>query len=174
MMTRAQKAETVKALAEKFGRAKAAFLVDFKGMKVEQVTTLRKKLNPVDSEMQVVRNTLAEKALEQFPEAAKVLNNVLRGTNAIVFAYGDVTASAKVLSGFSKDVELLQLKVGVMDNVALDQEKIKYLATLPSKEVLRAQFLGLLQAPMSKFVGTLNAVPSGFVRVLAAQQEKLG
>lgn len=174
MMTRAQKAETVKSLAEKFGKAKAAFLVDFKGMKVEQVTTLRKKLNPVESEMQVVRNTLAEKALEQFPQAEKVLGNVMRGTNAIVFAYGDVTASAKVLSDFAKDVELLQLKVGVMDDTALDQEKIKYLATLPTKEVLRAQFLGLLQAPMSKFVGTLNAVPSGFARVLAAQKEKLG
>lgn len=173
-MTRAQKAETVKALAEKFSKAKAAFLVDFKGMKVEQVTTLRKKLNPVESEMQVVRNTLAEKALEQFPEAGKALNSSLRGTNAIVFAYGDVSASAKVLSGFAKDVELLQLKVGVMDNVALDQVKIMQLATLPTKDVLRAQFLGLLQAPMSKFVGTLNAVPSGFVRVLAAQKEKLG
>ena len=115
MMTRAQKAETVKALSEKFGRAKAAFLVDFKGMKVEQVTTLRKKLFPVEAEMQVVRNTLAEKALEQFPETAKSLGNVWRGTNAIVFAYGDVTASAKVLSGFAKDVEMLQLKVGVMD-----------------------------------------------------------
>lgn len=174
MMTRAQKAEMVKSLAEKFGKAKAAFLVDFKGMKVEQVTTLRKKLNPVESEMQVVRNTLAEKALEQYPEVGKVLNGVLRGTNAIVFAYGDVAASAKVLTTFAKDVELLQLKVGVMENAALDQEKIKFLATLPSKDVLRAQFLGLLQAPMSKFVGTLNAVPSGFVRVLAAHKEKLG
>lgn len=174
MMTRADKAETVKSLAEKFGKAKATFLVDFKGMKVEQVTTLRKKLHPVESEMQVVRNTLAEKALEQHPEVEKVLKGVFRGTNAVVFAYGDVTASAKVLATFAKDVELLQLKIGVMDNTALDQEKIKQLATLPTKEVLRAQLLGLFQAPMSKFVGTLNAVPSGFVRVLAAQKEKLG
>lgn len=174
MMTRAQKAETVKALAEKFGKAKAAFLVDFKGMKVEQVTTLRKKLHPVESEMQVVRNTLAEKALEQYPQISNILSGVLRGTNAIVFAYGDVTASAKVLSTFAKDVELLQLKIGVMENSLLDQDKIKFLATLPTKDVLRAQFLGLLQAPMSKFVGTLNAVPSGFARVLAAHKEKLG
>lgn len=174
MMTRADKAEAVKGLVEKFGKAKATFLVDFKGMKVEQVTTLRKKLHPVECEMQVVRNTLAEKALEQYPQVGKVFSSSLRGTNAVVFAYGDITASAKVLADFAKDVEMLQLKIGVMDDVALDQEKIKYLATLPSKEVLRAQFLGLLQAPMSKFVGTLNAVPSGFVRVLAAQKEKLG
>lgn len=174
MMTRAEKAEKVNVIAEKFSKAKAAFLVDFKGMKVEQVTSLRKKLHPVESEMQVVRNTLAEKALEKHPAIGKVLSSVLRGTNAIVFAYGDVSASAKVLATFAKDVELLQLKVGVMENSALDQDKIKYLATLPGKDVLRAQFLGLLQAPMSKFVGTLNAVPSGFVRVLAAQKEKLG
>ncbi len=174
MMTRADKANLVKDLAEKFSKAKAAFLVDFKGLKVEQVTTLRKKLHPVESEMQVVRNTLAVKALENYPQVGKVFKDVLRGTNAVVFAYGDVTASAKVLTTFAKDVELLQLKIGVMDNAALDQEKIKYLSTLPTKEVLRAQFLGLLQAPMSKFVGTLNAVPSGFVRVLAAQKEKLG
>ncbi len=174
MMTRADKANLVKDLAEKFSKAKAAFLVDFKGLKVEQVTALRKKLHPVESEMQVVRNTLAVKALENYPQVGKVFKDVLRGTNAVVFAYGDVTASAKVLTTFAKDVELLQLKIGVMDNAALDQEKIKYLSTLPTKEVLRAQFLGLLQAPMSKFVGTLNAVPSGFVRVLAAQKEKLG
>lgn len=174
MMTRADKADLVKSIADKFGKAKAAFLIDFKGMKVEQVTSLRKKLHPVESEMQVVRNTLAVKALEKYPDVEKVFKGVLRGTNAVVFAYGDVTASAKVLTTFAKDVELLQLKIGVMENAVLDQEKIKYLSTLPGKDVLRAQFLGLLQAPASKFVRTLNAVPSGFVRVLAAQKEKLG
>lgn len=174
MMTRSDKVQEVKVIAEKFSKAKAAFLVDFKGMKVEQVTSLRKKLHPVESEMQVVRNTLAKKALEQHPQLSIALKDHLKGTNAIVFAYGDVTASAKALTTFSKDVELLQLKTGVMDGASLSQEKIKFLSTLPSKDVLRAQFLGLLQAPMAKFVGTLNAVPSGFVRVLGAHKEKQG
>jgi large subunit ribosomal protein L10 len=61
-----------------------------------------------------------------------------------------------------------------MDGAELNEEKIKYLSTLPTKDVLRAQFLGLLQAPMTKFVCTLNAVPSGFVRVLAAKNSKQG
>lgn len=174
MMTRSDKVQEVKVIAEKFSRAKAAFLIDFKGMKVEQVTSLRKKLHPVESEMQVVRNTLAKKALEQHPQLSAALKDHLKGTNAIVFAYGDVPASAKTLTMFAKDVELLQLKTGVMDGAALNQDKIKFLSTLPSKEVLRAQFLGLLQAPMSKFVGTLNAVPSGFVRVLSAHKDKQG
>lgn len=173
MITKAEKAAEIASLSEKFGRAKAAFLVDFKGMTVEQVTSLRKKLVPVESEMKVVRNTLAVRALMDHP-ASQVLNDSLVGNNAIVFAYGEAPASAKALADFAKDVELLQLKVGVMDGSKIDKNGIKALANLPSKDVLRAMLLGTLQAPMSKFVRTLNAVPSGFVRVLAAHNEKQG
>jgi large subunit ribosomal protein L10 len=172
MITKADKATEIASLSEKFGRAKAAFLVDFKGMSVEQVTMLRKKLVPAESEMKVVRNTLAVRALMDHPKSA-VLKDSLVGNNAIIFAFGEAPASAKALSDFAKDVELLQVKTGVMDGQKLDVNGIKALANLPSKEVLRSQLLGVLQAPMQKFVGTLNAVPSGFVRVLAAK-EKLG
>ncbi|MBX2995871.1 MAG: 50S ribosomal protein L10 [Bdellovibrionaceae bacterium] len=169
MMTRSTKEQEIKALAEKFNKAKAAFIVDFKGMKVEQVTQLRKKLHPVESEMKVVRNTLARRALKDHPEMEKAISGSFKGTNAIVFAYGDVSASAKLLSTFSKDVELLQLKTGVMDNQAMDAGRINYLATLPTKDVLRAQFLGVLQAPASKLARTLNEVPASLARVLNAK-----
>lgn len=172
-ITRAEKAQEITALSERFGRAKAAFLVDYKGMSVEQVTSLRKKLVPVESEMKVVRNTLAVRALIENPKS-EVLKDSFVGTNAVVFAYGDASASAKALADFAKDVELLQLKIGVMDGTKLDVTRIKALANLPSKDVLRAQLLGLLQQPMAKFVGTLSAVPSGFVRVLAAKKDQSG
>ncbi|MES2855871.1 MAG: 50S ribosomal protein L10 [Bdellovibrionota bacterium] len=172
-ITKAQKADEIALLSEKFGRAKAAFLVDFKGMTVEQVTTLRKRLVPVESEMKVVRNTLAVRALMDHPGSA-VLKDSFVGNNAIVFAYGEAPASAKALADFAKEVELLQLKVGVMDGAKIDTNGIKALASLPSKDVLRAMLLGTLQAPMSKFVRTLAAVPGGFVRVLAAHNEKQG
>jgi len=174
MITKTDKSAEIASLSEKFGRAKAAFLVDFKGMTVEQVTTLRKKLVPVDSEMKVVRNTLALRALTDHPESKTAIEGSFSGMNAIVFAYGEAPATAKALADFAKDVERLQLKVGVMEGSKLDANGIKALANLPSKEVLRAQFLGVLQAPMSKFVQTLNAVPSGFARVLGAQRDKLG
>jgi large subunit ribosomal protein L10 len=173
MITRAEKAQEIASLSEKFGKAKAAFLVDFKGMTVEQVTSLRKKLVPVESEMKVVRNTLAIRALMDHPQSESLKGSFV-GNNAIVFAFGEAPASAKALADFAKEVELLQLKAGVMEGQTLDTNGIKALANLPSKEVLRAQFLGVLQAPMSKFVGTLNAVPSGFVRVLAAHKDKQG
>ena len=171
-MDRAQKAQVIDGLKDRFSRSKAAFLVDFKGMNVEQVTTLRKKLVTLDAEMKVVRNTLAIRALADFPKESQALTTDFVGTNAVVFAYGEASAPAKALSEFAKDVEHLELKSGVMDGERLDEARIKYLADLPPKEVLQAQFLGVLAAPASKFVRTLSAVPGGFVRALNAYKEK--
>ena len=172
-MDRLQKAEEISTLSQQFSKMKAAFLVDFKGMNVEQVTSLRKKLRGAKAEMRVVRNTLAKRALKEYPKTDAVMHDTLVGTNAFVFAFEDVSAPAKILSDFAKDVEQLQLKIGVMDGTKLDQEGIKYLATLPSKEVLRAQLLGVFSAPMAKFLGQLEAAPSSFVRLLSAQKTKL-
>lgn len=176
-MNRETKALQISSLSEQFGKSKAAFLVDYKGMNVESVTKLRKLLRPVQAEMRVVRNTLALRALKDHPAMESALKDAFVGTNAVVFAYGDAAAPAKALSNFTKEVEIMQIKYGVMDGAALDEVKIKYLATLPSKAELRANLLGVLQAPMSKFLGTLQAVPAGFARVLNAhkeQQEKQG
>lgn len=174
MINRAQKAEMIADLSDRFSRAKAAFLVDFKGINVENVTKLRKQLSSMNAEMRVVRNTLAKLALKDRPADSKALAEQLVGTNAVIFAYEDVGASAKALSEFAKEVEELVVKCGVMEGSALDEAKIKYLATLPPKEVLRAQLLGLLAAPASKFVRVLNEVPSSFVRVLNTYKEKKG
>lgn len=170
-MNRAQKAAEISALSDRFARAKAAFLVDFKGMNVEQVTQLRKALHPAEAEMKVVRNTLAKLALKDVPNGTEALENDLSGTNAIVFAFGEAPAPAKTLSEFAKDVQALQVKTGFMEGRRLDESQVKYLATLPGKDELRAKFLGTLAAPMSKFVRTLNEVPSGLVRVLAAYKD---
>ena len=171
MITREIKAQQITAISEKFGRAKAAFLVDFKGMDVESVTKVRKGLTAAEAEMKVVRNTLARRALEDHPAVKTALSDKLVGTNAIVFAYGDAAASAKILSKFAEDFEALQLKYGAFDGQALDQAKIKYLATLPSKQELQAKLLGVFSAPMTKLLGTMQAVPAGFVRVVNAYKE---
>lgn len=156
MITRADKEQEIKVLSEKFSKAKGAFIVDFKGIKVEQVTNLRKKLNTSDSEMKVVRNTLARIAFKSVPAVEKALTTSMKGMNAIVFSYGEVNATAKVLNDFAKDVDVLQIKSGLMDGEALDQNKIKFLATLPGKNEMRAMFLGVLNAPGSKLARCLN------------------
>ena len=171
MMTRARKVEEVAHISSCLEKAKAAFLVDFKGMNVEEVTTLRKSLHPVQSEMKVVRNTLARRALKEHPHLETCLAEHFVGTNAIVFAYDDASTSAKKLTEFGKEVEALVIKTGIMGGRSLDEAQIKHLATLPSKEELQAKLLGTLQAPMSKFVRVLNEVPSGLARLLGAYRD---
>lgn len=171
-MDRAQKVEVISGITDRLQRSAAAFLVDFKGMNVEQVTDLRKKLFAVEAEMKVVRNTLAKRALADFPKESDALAADFVGTNAFVFAYGEASGPAKTLSDFAKEVEHLELKSGVMEGERLDEARIKYLADLPPKEVLQAQLLGVLAAPAGKFVRTLSAVPSGFARVLNAYKEQ--
>lgn len=171
MLTRAEKGERISALSEKLSRSKAAFVVDFIGMNVEQVTSLRKSLAKSDCEMRVVRNTLARRALMDHPDAEKALDGELVGTNAFIFAYSDASATAKALTEYAKDIEALKIKTGVMDGQKLDSEKIKYLATLPGKDELRAQLLALMMAPATNMVRVINAVPSGFLNVMNAYKD---
>ena len=155
-MLRADKDLGIKQISECIAKAKGAFIVDFKGMKVEQVTSLRKKLFPLESEMKVVRNTLALRAFKDNPAAEKAFSDKMTGTNAVVFAYNDVVGVAKTLNDFSKDVEALKLKSGIMDGEALTLDKVKFLATLPGKDQLRAQLLMLMKEPSARLARVLN------------------
>lgn len=155
-MLRSEKDADIKLITEKIGQAKGAFVVDFKGMKVEQVTNLRKKLHAAESEMKVVRNTLAKRAFAGNEVQTKALAEHLTGTNAIVFAFNEVVGVAKTLAEFGKDVEALKIKSGMMDGEALDSNKIKFLATLPGKDQLRAQLLMLMKEPSARLARVLN------------------
>lgn len=171
MMTRERKAQEIALISDKFGRSKATFLVDFKGMDVENVTKLRKSLRPVESEMKVVRNTLALRALADHPDIKAALENEFIGTNAIVFAYNEPTAAAKALRDFGKEVEAFEIKSGAMEGQRMDEAAVKQLADLPGKDELRAMLLAVFSAPMTKFLGTTQAVPAGFARALNAYKE---
>lgn len=155
-MLRSEKDTDIQSISEKFSKAKGAFVVDFKGIKVEQVTSLRKKLHAAESEMKVVRNTLALRAFKDHPTADQAFSSTMTGTNAIVFAFNDVVGVAKTLADFGKDVEALKIKSGMMDGEALDSNKIKFLATLPGKDQLRAQLLMLFKEPSARLARVLN------------------
>jgi large subunit ribosomal protein L10 len=172
LLTRQRKAELVKDLSNKFEQSKAAFLVDFKGLTVEQVTEVRKALRSVGSELKVARNTLAKRALADHEKESAILSDKLVGTNAFVFAFEEAPASAKTLTGFVKDLDHLKIKSGVMGGEELDENKINFLATLPGKDELRAKLLGTLQAPASQLARVISAVPTGMVTVLKAYSDK--
>jgi len=173
MLTRARKTELVTELNEKFEKSKATFLVNCIGMNVDSITQLRKKLVGMGSEIKVVRNTLALRALENFEEEKNILESKMIGPNAFVFSYEDPSASAKALVEESKSSDHFEVKSGVMSGQELNAQKVEYLSKLPGKDELRAKLLGTLQAPAQNFVRVLNAVPSGLVNVLSAKKKDL-
>jgi large subunit ribosomal protein L10 len=171
-MDRATKQAEIQNLTDKFQRSVALFIADYKGMNVEQVTTLRKELSSFkDVEIKVVKNSLALRALETQPYSSALADS-LTGTNAIVFAFGDPAAPAKSLVKFETEFEHLKLKSGVLKGQRLDAAAIKSLSTLPSKEVLIAKVMGSMNAPAQNLVGVLAAIPRSIMYALNAVKSK--
>lgn len=171
MLSRSLKEKQVSQLSSAFDRSRASFLVNCIGLNVDQVTQLRKDLKKNKGGLQVIRNTLSLHAMKDHQDLKKVYEPHLEGPNAFVLAFEDPAPVAKVLNKFSGENEVFQIKMAVLDGKAMDKSQVKTLAELPSLEVLKAQFLGLLQAPMQKFLSTVKEVPEGFARVLSAKKD---
>jgi large subunit ribosomal protein L10 len=166
-LNKENKQKVVTELHEKLRNAKAGFLADFRGMTVEQATTLRNDLRKADVEYRVVKNTLLELASKDTDMA--LLNPYYKGPTAIALTYTDPVAAAKVLSKYAKEQQAtFKLKAGVLSGKSITIADIQALADLPSREVLLAKMLGSMNAPITNFVGVLAAVPGSFVRVLNA------
>lgn len=172
MITRQTKQKHIQYLTDNMQKAKAGFLVDFQGLTVPEITKIRKELT-VDNLaiVKVCRNTLIKKSLKNFPEVEKHLHSYLKGSNAIIFSYDNPSAVAKILSNYSDKLEFLKIKIGFLDKSSLSAEDIKALGKLPPIEILKAQFLGVLSAPMSKMLAVLSAAPQGFLRVLSVYKD---
>lgn len=170
-MNKDNKAQLVAELAEKLASAKAAFVADYRGLKVEQVNDLRGKLRAAGvNEYRVVKNTLLKIAIKGTD--AECLNDLLAGPTAIAIVQDDPVAPAKALSEYAKGNDKFELKGGMLEGKSLGLEEIKALADLPSREVLLAKMLGSLNAPATNFVGVLAAIPRSLVQVLAAIKDQ--
>lgn len=173
MITREIKQKQIKFLSDSMQKSKASFLVDFKGLSVPEITELRKELRTNNlADMKVCRNTLIQKSLDLYPEAKKHLSSYLKGSNAIVFSYDNPSEVAKILCKYANKTEALNIKIGVLGKDSINVADIKALATLPSIEVLKAQLLGVLSAPMSKLLAVFSAAPQGIVRALSEYKDK--
>jgi large subunit ribosomal protein L10 len=147
------------------------FVVDYTGLTVDKFAELRKRLRGTGAEIHVFKNTLVRKAAEKAGYPSDI-GSALTGQTAVVTGEKDVCAAAKVMKTFADEFEKPQLKAGVLDGKFLDTAAIKALASLPSREVLLAQLLGVLQAPAGKLVRTLNEPAASLARVLKAKSEK--
>ena len=173
-MDKSQKATSVADLKDAFGKAKAAFFADYKGLTVEQVNELRKRLRAHNVKVKVIKNNLARLAVKEAKlgeNADKLLDTVV-GPTMVAFANGDPAAAAKVIQKFVEENEVFGLKESLLGTQRLTTKQVEELSKLPSREVLLAKLLGQLNAPVQSFVGVLAAVPRSLVQVLAAIEEK--
>lgn len=153
---RQRKEMQVQEIREKFQKASSAVIVDYRGLNVAEVTELRKKFREENVEYKVYKNRLVKLALEGTEFGA--LEGELTGPNAIAFGYEDAVAPAKIIKDFAKKAPNLELKAGIVDGTFYDEEGIKVIADIPSREVLLAKFLGSIQSPISKFAYVLKAI----------------
>ena len=145
-------------------------VVDYKGLKVGHMTELRKRLNKAGAEVHVVKNSIFRIAAKESGVAD--MNGSLVGQMAVVTGQKDISSAAKVVKTFGSEFDKLKIKFGYLNNSRLRDADILALADLPSIEVLRAKFLGLLNAPATKLVTLLNTPASQLARVLQAKVEK--
>jgi len=170
-MDRREKEQTVAELQQCFATATAAVLTEYKGLTVADLNALRRELREVAGEYRVAKNTLVELAIEGTPYLS--LKTLLTGQNGLVFGYGDAIGLAKVVTRYAREHDKFTLKGGVTDGQFLAAARMETIATLPSREILRAQLLGMLSRPATQFVSLLTTPAAQFARILDARRTQL-
>jgi large subunit ribosomal protein L10 len=154
---------------EWLGKSKAVVLVEYAGVTMKQLDTIRAKLREVGGEFHIVKNTLAKLALEK--AGYNVPDTYAEKSTAVGFAFTDAAAFTKALTGVTKGMESVKIKGGFMDAVVLTPAQVKAVSELPPLPILRAQLLGVLQAPASKLVRTLAEPGRSLAFVVKAHSE---
>ncbi len=146
----------VEEIRSKLSEAKAAVLVDYRGLTVEQDTELRREMRKNDVEYKVLKNTLIKRAADDL--GMDELAPFLAGPSAIAFSNTDPVAPAKILSDCIKKTNKMELKAGYVEGKFCDAKALAAIASLPSREVLIAKMLGSLNAPVCNFLYAINAI----------------
>ena len=156
----------------RFEKANAAVVAEYRGLTVAELTELRRNLRKVNAEFRVVKNRVAKKAVLGKVQSYSGLSEKLKGPIGVAYMYGDAAAGAKALVDFEKGRELFKITAGVMESKSISAAEVKAIASLPSKEVLLGQLVGLLVSPHRGLLGVINAVPRSLVQVINAIKEK--
>jgi large subunit ribosomal protein L10 len=159
-LNRDQKTEIINALNETFSKAKFAVVADYRGLKVTELEKLRKNLRENDAQVQVAKNTLLRIAVKG--TAYENLGEFFSGTTAVAVGFNEPVGPSKVLTAFAAEFNAFSIRTAVLDGTLLSADDVIALSKLPSREEL-----------LAKLLGTMNAVPTGFVRVLSAVPQKL-
>src|SRR6201996_3088290 len=158
-MNRDQKAAVVEEIAGQIRSSDAVFAVDYRGISVAQAADLRDRLRESGTRFRIVKNSLTERAADE--AGATALKELLKGPTALAFVSGDAAVAAKALSDAARALHTLEFKGGLMDSTALSAADVQSIARLPAREVLHAQLVGTIAAPITGLVRGLNALIAG-------------
>ena len=169
---RPEKTNIVADLSEKLKHSPFLLVTDYQRMKVADFSELRNRLAPTGAEVHVVKNNFLRRAMADsgFPD----VSDHLVGQTAVVTGENDVAPIAKIFKTFAVEFKIAALKIGFAGRAVLSAGELETLAELPSREILRAQLLGLLLSPATRFVRVLNEPGSALARLLKAKAEKEG
>jgi large subunit ribosomal protein L10 len=155
-MEKTQKIAQVAELKETFASATSAVVIEFKGLVVVKDTAFRKSVRESKAQYRVSKNTLLRLAVKDTP--FETLGGYFKGASAVATTSDDVVALAKAISGFLKDNPAAAFKAGVMDGKAINAQELQTLAELPSRDVLIAKLLFLMQYPVSGLAIVLDGI----------------
>ena len=154
-LNRNEKAAVVTDVAAQVARSQTLALAEYRGLTVEHLNNLRRQARDKGVYLHVLKNTLARRAVAGTPFEVASVNMV----GPLIYGFSeDAVAAAKVIADFAKGNDKLVIKAGVYAGRALDADGVKALAAIPTKEVLLAQLLGLMQSPISRFARVLSAI----------------
>lgn len=160
----AQKKKEVDRLTEKLEKAISFYIVDYTGLDANAMNNLRGKFRSSNFDYFVIKNSILERASERlgFDE----IKEVLAGPNSISISYDDPIGPVRIINDHYKETELPTVKLCFIEGKWLSAKEVNRLADLPSREVLVGQVLNLMVSPMSRLVGLLSNLLSGFIRVV--------
>ena len=169
---RKEKLQLVKDIGAILKESDFVFFISYKGLKVEDFSELRNKLAKQKAACHVLKNRLIIKAAsnEGINDLAKM---DLTEDTAVISGYGDAGCVAKVIHTFSKTFDVVSPKFGYMDGAVLTKEEVNVIATLPPREILLSQLLGVLEAPSRNLLGVLHAKSTEILNVLNAYKNKI-
>jgi large subunit ribosomal protein L10 len=170
-MKRSEKEAIIAEVAEKAARAVAMYFADFSKVTVSEETELRREFRKSGVEYNVVKNTLARKALEQLTGYDRLFEKLV-GPTGIAFSYEDPSAPAKIIKKFSDKTGKLQLKAAIVEKQIFDATKLGQLASMPTRKEIIAAVLGSIQAPVTGIVGAVNAIARDLVYIVDAIEKK--
>ena len=171
-MPTAEKERSIEQAREWYSKSVGVVFTDYRGLSVKDLQNIRNDLRKKGGELRVVKNTLfriaAGKDIELFPAE---LHN---GTTAIAFVYENESGCAKALVDFARTSRKMTVKGGYFSGQVLDTKQVEALASLPPREVLLAQLIGVIAAPISNLIGTIEALYADPIRTIGAVADKMG